>query len=194
MLDDYLHMKEKVSLSLDKRTWHPSPLVGQIILVTSLNADGTSNIAPKSWVSMMAFDPPLLALGCNVEHWTGRNILERREFVVNVPDADLVEIAWKARELPHPRPVEATGLTPIPSLKVQPPSVEECHAHLECVLDQYLTYGKELIVLGRIVAGTIDAEMLAMDDPYAYLRAAVYLEKQKYGVIEHAHQLPKSEL
>ena len=187
-------MKEKVSLSLDKRTWHPSPLVGQIILVTTLNADGTSNIAPKSWVSMMAFDPPLLALGCNVEHWTGRNILERREFVVNVPGADLVEIVWKTHELPHPRPVETTGLTPIPSLKVHPPSVEECHAHLECLLDQYLTYGKELIVLGRIVAVAIDAEALSADDPYQYLKAAVYLEHQKYGVLQHSQQLPKWEL
>jgi flavin reductase (DIM6/NTAB) family NADH-FMN oxidoreductase RutF len=184
-------MKAKVSLPLDKRAWHPSPLVGQIVLVTTLNADGTSNIAPKSWISMMAFDPPVLALGCNLQHWTGRNILERHEFVVNVPGVDMVELAWKSHAIPHPRPIEAAGLTPFPSQQVKPPSVEECRAHLECVLDQYLTYDQELIVLGRIVAGTVDAAMLAVNDPYAYLRTAVYLESQQYGVIEGARRLPR---
>ncbi len=182
-------MKEKIGFAPDKRMWHPSPLVGQIVLVTTLNADGTSNIAPKSWVSMMAFDPPLLALGCNLGHWTGQNILERHEFVVNVPGADLVERAWHVHQLPHPRPVEATGLTPIPALKVAPPRVEECRAHLECVLDQYLTYSQELIVLGRIVAGSIDAAVLNADNPYAALRLIVFLEENLYDVVERAQHL-----
>jgi flavin reductase (DIM6/NTAB) family NADH-FMN oxidoreductase RutF len=80
-------MKEKVSLNPDKPTWHPSDLLGQIVLVTTLNEDGTSNLAPKSWISMMAFEPPILALGCNLEHWTAKNIQARQEFVMNVPGA-----------------------------------------------------------------------------------------------------------
>jgi hypothetical protein len=50
--------KPKVSLAPDKRGWHPSPIMGQIVLVTTLNADGVSNVAPKSWISMVAFEPP----------------------------------------------------------------------------------------------------------------------------------------
>ena len=180
----------KANLNLDKETWHPSPLIGQIVLVTTLNADGTSNIAPKSWISMMAFEPPILALGCNVQHWTGRNILERGEFVVNVPGAELAETVWRACDLPHP--VEAAGLTPVPSLKVRPPRVEECHAHLECVLDRHLTYGDELVLFGRIVAVSLDAEALSADDPYAYLRMFAFLEDGMYGVIERAQQLSQS--
>jgi hypothetical protein len=76
-------MREKGSLPLDKREWHPSPPIGQIVLVTTLNADGQSNVAPKSWITMAAFDPPMLALGCNLEHWTAQNILRSGEFVVN---------------------------------------------------------------------------------------------------------------
>jgi len=45
-------VKEKLSFSPDKRTWSPSPLLGQIVLVTSLNEDGQSNVAPKSWLSI----------------------------------------------------------------------------------------------------------------------------------------------
>jgi flavin reductase (DIM6/NTAB) family NADH-FMN oxidoreductase RutF len=169
-------LKEKVAFDPDKHTWRPSPLIGQIVLVTTLNADGTSNIAPKSWISMMAFEPPILALGCNVQHWTGRNILERGEFVVNVPEAELAEAVWRTCDLPHPCPVEAAGFTPVPSLKVRPPRVGECRAHLECVLDRHLTYGDELVVFGRIVAGSVDAVALGADDPYAYLRMFAFLE------------------
>jgi flavin reductase (DIM6/NTAB) family NADH-FMN oxidoreductase RutF len=184
-----LLMKQKVDLSADKRQWRPSPLVGQIVLVTTLNEDGTSNVAPKSWVSMMAFEPPLLALGCNLRHWTARNILDRREFVVNVPGAELAEIVWKSHTLPHPRPVECTGLTPIPARKVKPPRIEECKAHLECILVQHLIYSTEMILLGRIVAVSVDQNLLEVEDPYAYLQAFVFLEDQIYGVIERSQRL-----
>jgi flavin reductase (DIM6/NTAB) family NADH-FMN oxidoreductase RutF len=186
-------MIEKVTLALDKHTWHPSPLLGQIVLVTTCNADGTSNIAPKSWISMMAFDPPLLALGCNHQHRTARNILERHTFVVNVPGAELAAAIWQAHWLPHPRPVESVGLTSLPALNVAPPRIAECKAHLECSLVQHLSYGDELILLGQIVALSVDRQALIADDPYAYLRMLVFLEQEKYGVIERAQSMTKRE-
>jgi flavin reductase (DIM6/NTAB) family NADH-FMN oxidoreductase RutF len=183
-------MKNTVSFALDKHNWSPCPLLGQIVLVTTLNADGTSNIAPKSWISMMAFDPPILALGCNLKHWTAQNILARREFVVNVPGAELARTIWDCHRLPHPRPVEAAGLTPVPALKVGPPRIEECKAHLECVLDQYLLYGEEIVLLGRIVALSVDQAACNAQDAYAYLQMIVFLEDNTFGVIEHAHGVP----
>lgn len=175
---------EKVDLGLDKHTWHPSPLVGQIVLITTCNEDGTSNVAPKSWIAMMAFAPPILALGRHLGHWTARNILARQEFVVNMPGAELTEIVWRSSELPHPRPVQVAGLTPIPAVKVAPPRIAECKAHLECVLDRHLAYGDEVILLGRIVAVSVDRAAHDAPDPYAYLRPFMYLEDSAYGVIE----------
>jgi flavin reductase (DIM6/NTAB) family NADH-FMN oxidoreductase RutF len=182
-------MKDKVSLGVDKRDWRPSPLPGQIVLVTTVNPDGTTNVAPKSWIAMIAFDPPLLALGCNLAHWTAVNILAQREFVVNMPSADLIEMVWRSAALPHPRPVEALGLTARPAMRVRPPCIEECVAHLECVLDTHLTYGAEVILLGRIVAATIDQAAGQTGDPYAYLRPPFFLENGVYGVIERGHRV-----
>lgn len=184
-------MKEKVSFSLDKRTWRPSPLLGQVVLVTSLNEDGQSNVAPKSWLSMMAFEPSLLALGCNLAHWTAQNILCRQEFVVNVPGDDLVDIVWKSHTLPHPRPVERIGLTPIPAQKVRPPLIAECKAHLECIFVQHLTFGSEVIILGQIVAASVDREAVEAQNPYEYLRLFAFLEDNAFGVIEKARQIRK---
>jgi flavin reductase (DIM6/NTAB) family NADH-FMN oxidoreductase RutF len=182
-------MKEKLDFDLDKRTWHPSPLPGQIVLVTTLNPDGVSNIAPKSWISMMAFKPSILALGCNLKHWTAQNILAREEFVVNVPGMELAETIWRSHDLPHPRPVEAAGLTPIPALRVKPPRIEECKAHLECMLDQHITYGDEVILLGQIVALSVDKDACDSADGYAQMQMLFFLEQATYGVIERARHL-----
>ena len=184
-------MKEKITLPLDKRNWSPSPLLGQIVLVTTINEDGTSNVAPKSWLSMMAFEPSLLALGCNLAHWTAQNILQRQEFVVNVPGDELADVIWKSHALPHPRPVECIGLTPIPSEKVKPPRIEECKAHVECTFVQSLAFGTELILLGQIVASSVDRQAIEAHDPYEYLRLFAFLENNTYGVIERAKRLGK---
>ncbi|MCC6614141.1 MAG: flavin reductase family protein [Anaerolineae bacterium] len=182
-------MKEKVNFDLNKRVWHPAPLLGQITLVTSLNPDGTSNIAPKSWISMMALKPPILALGCNLKHWTAQNILANREFVVNIPGAELAQTIWRSHTLSHPRPVEAVGLAPIPAIQVKPPRIEECKAHLECVLDQQVTYGDEVILLGQIVAVSMDKAACDAADAYAQMRMLCFLEDATYGVIERANRL-----
>jgi flavin reductase (DIM6/NTAB) family NADH-FMN oxidoreductase RutF len=184
-------VKEKVSLLADKRTWKPAPLVGQIVFVTTLNEDGQSNIAPKSWISMMAFEPSLLAVGCNFNHWTAKNILRSKEFVVNVPGDDLASVVWQSHTIPHPRPVERVGLTPVPATTVKPPLVEECRAHLECQLAHFLTFGDEIIIFGQIVACSVDRQALEADDPYAYLRPLVFLENGLFGVVEKAQPVPR---
>jgi flavin reductase (DIM6/NTAB) family NADH-FMN oxidoreductase RutF len=183
-------MKRKTPLSADKRSWRPSPLAGPIVLVTTLNEDGTSNVAPKSWISMMAFEPALLAIGCAREHWTCRNIFRTGEFVVNVPGEDLVESIWRCSTLPHPRPVESAGWTPREAEAVQPPLVEECRAHLECVLVHEKAFGSEVALFGNIVAASVDEDAVSASDPYAYLRPVVFLEDRVYGVIEGARPVP----
>jgi flavin reductase (DIM6/NTAB) family NADH-FMN oxidoreductase RutF len=182
-------VKGKVRFTPDKRAWHPSPLLGQIVLVTTLNEDGTSNLAPKSWVSMMAFRPSLLALGCNRSHWTSRNALRTGEFVVNVPGADLAAAVWRAAELPHPRRVEDVGLTPRPAGSVAPPLVEECKAHLECRVVRHLAFGDELVIFGEILAAVLDRAALERRDPYSYLELLVFLEGGTFGVVDAAQQV-----
>lgn len=181
--------KQKVPFSADKIVWHPSPLLGQVTLVTTCNADGSSNVAPKSLVSMMVFHPPVLALGCNLTHATAQNIRRGGDFVVNIPGAELAGKVWASHELPHPRPVEAAGLTAIPADQVKSPRIAECKAHLECVCERELVYGEEVIFLGRIVAASIDREALEAPDPYAYLRLFAFLEEKTYGVVERAERL-----
>ena len=65
----------------------------------------------------------------------------------------------------------------------------ECRAHLECTLDKHILYGDEIIILGRIQAVEIDQEVCEAADPYGLLGMIVYLEGNKYGVIEKSSQV-----
>jgi flavin reductase (DIM6/NTAB) family NADH-FMN oxidoreductase RutF len=186
---DHPAAKQKVPFPLDRMGWHPTPLVNQVTLVTTLNEDGTSNLAPKSCVSLMIFRPLLLAMGCNLSHWTARNLRRGLECVVNVPGADLVSETWAASELPHPRTIESAGLTSVASRWVRPPGIAECRAHFECAFERELVYGEEIILLLRVIGASIDQEVLEAPDPYAFMRPFAFLEERLYGVVEKGVRL-----
>ena len=182
-------VKEKVPFSLERMVWHPTPLMNQVTLVTTLNEDGDSNLAPKSCVSLMIFRPLLLAMGCNLTHWTAQNLRRGLECVVNVPGAELAAKSWATSELPHPRTLESAGLTPVASRQVKPPSIAECRAHLECAFEREIVYGEEIIFLLRVVAATVDRDVLEAPDPYAVMRPFAFLEEKLYGVLEKGERL-----
>ena len=181
----------KVELSGAATGWHPPPLVGQVVLVTTCNKDGTTNIAPKCWASMVASNPPHLAFNCNRGHWTAQNVLRSREFVVNLPGVELANRVWRVSQLPHPRPVEAAGFTALPAGRVKPPRIAECRAHLECTLVAHKDFGQEVWLLGRIVAASADPEVASADDPFAVMRSFVYLAPGTYGIIGGARRARK---
>ena len=81
----------------------------------------------------------------------------------------------------------------MPAVKVRPPRIAECKAHLECILDRHLAYGDEVILVGQIVAVSVDREACQARDPYEHLRMIVYLEDTVYGVIERARQIDQPE-
>jgi flavin reductase (DIM6/NTAB) family NADH-FMN oxidoreductase RutF len=168
--------------------WHPPPLVGQVVLITTCNKDGTTNIAPKCWASMVASTPPHLAFNCNREHWTAQNVLRSREFVVNIPGAELADRVWRVSRLPHPRRVEDAGFTALPAHRVKPPRISECKAHLECTLVEHKDFGQEVWLLGRVVAASADPEVASANDPFGALRSFVYLAPGTYGIIGRARR------
>jgi flavin reductase (DIM6/NTAB) family NADH-FMN oxidoreductase RutF/uncharacterized protein YciI len=182
---------KRLPFAVDKHQWHPSVLPGQIVLVSTVGPEGQANIAPKSWVTMVAFEGSIVAFGCNVTHTTYQNIRRSGAFVINVPDASLVERIW---ELPGYRGddrIRHGGFTLAPSQRVDAPIVTDCPAHLECVYDSEKRYGDEVMIFGRIVAASIDADCLEGDPSQQYfrLRPVFFLEKDICGTLDAAHRL-----
>ncbi len=181
-------MGRKVAFEPDKRTWQPSVLHGQVILVSTVGADGEPNVAPKSWVTMAALSGPIVAFGCNTGHATYQNITASGEFVVNVPGEPIAEQTWSLAESHGAERLRRSGLTLVPAQAVKAPIVEDCRAHLECRLDSIKQFDQEVVIFGKIVAASIDAECLegTPNEQYFRLRPFFMLEKGTYGTIDGA--------
>jgi flavin reductase (DIM6/NTAB) family NADH-FMN oxidoreductase RutF len=175
----------------DKRTWHPSVLPGHIVIVSTVSEAGQVNLAPKSWITMVALAGPVIVFGCNVEHTTYQNIVATHEFVINVPDESLMERVWALITCHGDERLRQSGFTLQVAQKVKPPIIAECRAHLECEFDDVKLYGHEVAIFGKIVAASIDADCLTgtLFDQYAALRPVFFLEDSTYGVIEAAKRV-----
>ncbi len=183
-------MAQKIEFDPDKMNWHPSPLAGQIVLLTTIDSEGHVDVAPKSWVTMIAFNPPTIVVGCNRKHTTASNLEDVPEFVVNVPSEDLATRIYDMPGIPSPRSPEMVGLTPSPSLRVTPPGIAECFAHLECRLVKIegVGTGEEIIIFGEVVKTRINGSTLrgSYIDRYSDLRPVFFLEDGTYGVVDMA--------
>lgn len=181
----------KVPFGLDKQAWHPSPLPGQIVLVSTVDASGRANVATKSWVSMVAFGGPVVGFGCNVSHTTYRNTKETGCFVINVPPAWEAERAWALADVHGEERLRASGLTLEPAQLVAAPLVAECLAHFECELDDVRYYGDEVFILGRIVSASIDSDCLAgsPEGRYTRLQPIFFLEEGTYAPLDAARHV-----
>jgi flavin reductase (DIM6/NTAB) family NADH-FMN oxidoreductase RutF/uncharacterized protein YciI len=182
---------EKIPFALRKEEWHPSVLPGLIVLVSTVNQREEPNIAAKSWISIVASRGPLLAFGCNRAHTTARNAEAAGEFVVNLPPEALVERIWAMPASHGAERIRRSGLTLRPASMVRPPLVAECRAHLECTLEWIMGPSDEVVLCGRVVAASIDADCResSLADQYFRLRPVFFLEDGVYGSLDAAKRV-----
>jgi flavin reductase (DIM6/NTAB) family NADH-FMN oxidoreductase RutF len=169
------------------------PLIGQIVLVTTINKQKIPNVAPKSWISILASKPAIIGFSCNMNHDTAKNIVSTAEFVINIPGAELAKKVWKASALKgqDPEEIQKLGLTPLKSVKLSTPRIAECKAHLECSLDWTKKYGQEIIIFGKVLLASMDKKALegTTEERYRYLKLMTYLDNGAYGVIKTAKMI-----
>jgi flavin reductase (DIM6/NTAB) family NADH-FMN oxidoreductase RutF len=115
-----------------------------VVLVSTLNEDGSPNLAPMSsawWLGQQAM------LGMSGRSHTVRNLRRSPQCVLNLPSASLVDavdrLALTTGSDPVPEYMAAmgyrherdkfavAGLTPKPSERVAPPRVAECTVQME---------------------------------------------------------------
>jgi flavin reductase (DIM6/NTAB) family NADH-FMN oxidoreductase RutF len=119
-----------------------------VILVSSLNEDGSTNVAPMSSAWWLGWS---CMLGFGARSQTPANILRTGECVLNLPSVEQVEhVDRLARTTgsnpvpPHklamgyrhePDKLACGGLTAVPSEVVAPPRLRECPVQLEATLE-----------------------------------------------------------
>lgn len=107
---------------------------------------------------------------------TYANIGRTREFVINVPGAELVEtIDTMASNIPPERSeVEAAGLTLRDGMALETASIAECVAAVEFTFDKEVTIGHHSFMIGKVVGGWIKEDVLDADGGIDIFKARVF--------------------
>ncbi len=142
-----------------------------IAWVSTISADGKTNLAPFSFFNGITGNPPTLMFSAvanrgGVKKDTVRNIEATGEFVVNlVPHALTEKMNATAALLPHGESeFEAFGIVSSASARVRPPRVTEASVAFECTLHTIVPVGQGAgaasVVFGRILAAHVNDAVL----------------------------------
>ena len=128
-----------------------------IAWVTTLNEDGTVNVAPFSFFNALGADPPIIGFAPGnrddgAPKDTARNIRRSHEFVVNLVDEATAEAMNRtSASLPYGvSELEHAGLTAAASSVVAPPRIAEAPASLECKEWGTLEIGRNRVIIGLV--------------------------------------------
>ncbi len=169
------------------------PLVGQTVLITSVNKEKLPNLGVKSSISIFSSRPAIVGFGCNINDLIAKDILSTGEFIINIPGTELAKKIWKVREIEPAgdKEIKKVGLTLVKSVKLATPRIAECKAHLECSLDWTKRYGEDMVIFGRVLLASVDKKVVESDllERYKYLKLFAQLDDGFYGVIREAKKI-----
>jgi flavin reductase (DIM6/NTAB) family NADH-FMN oxidoreductase RutF len=169
------------------------PLVGQTVLISSVNKEGLPGLGVQSSISIFASTPSIVGFGCRSGNLVAKNILSTGEFIINIPGNELAKKVWKVLEIEPTGEAEIkkAGFTPVKSTKLTTPRIEECKAHLECSLDWTKKYGEDMVIFGRVLLASVDKKVVEAEllERYKHLKLFAQLDNGMYGVIKEAKKI-----
>jgi flavin reductase (DIM6/NTAB) family NADH-FMN oxidoreductase RutF len=128
-----------------------------VALISSLNQDGSANIAPMSSARWLGWS---CMLGLGTMGKTSENLVRTRECVINLPSEEQVthvdRLALTTGKDPVPEKKQSwgyryepdkfgiAGLTPVPSVAVAPPRIKECPVQMEGIVHGVRPFGKNV--------------------------------------------------
>jgi len=152
-----------------------------VALISTLNPDGSPNLAPMSSAWWLGWS---CMLGLGQMGQTSDNLIRTRECVINLPSEDLVTLVDRLALTTAKNPVperkrqwgyryEAdkfgiAGFTAVESESVAPPRVRECPVHMEGIVHDFRSFGKNVnanVFEVHIVKLHVDEKLLVGDRP-----------------------------
>lgn len=133
-----------------------------LAMITTVDGEGRVNAASFGSCVRVNHEPVYIAFTVTTDKDTAGNIHATGEFVVNLPAFDR-ESLEKVRIVGLPfasgiDELEKAGLTALASTVVKPPRIVECPRHFECKVDWTKEWAGRMMVVGEVVAASVDAD------------------------------------
>jgi flavin reductase (DIM6/NTAB) family NADH-FMN oxidoreductase RutF len=175
--------------------------------ISTLNPDGTANLAPFSYFNIFSNHPPVIGFSANTpEDRDAKDSLNnaRRtgEFVYNFVSLDLVrEMNHTSTPVPHGvDEFDLTGIEKAPSRFVAPPRVAKSPCNFECKVIKIVSFGggdegpQTNITFGRVVGMHIAPGFLSEDGHFDTAKAqpVARLGGAEYAIPAPSFVLPRN--
>ena len=156
-----------------------------VALISTLNPDGSPNLAPMSSVWWLGWS---CMLGLGQMGQTSNNLIRTRECVINLPSQEQVsqvdhlalttgknpvpekKFGWGYRF--EPDKFGVAGFTPMASQSVAPPRVLECPVQMEGIVHEFHPFGKNVSANAfevHIVKLHVDEALLSDDGAHPHI-------------------------
>ncbi|MGI5888098.1 MAG: flavin reductase family protein [Oscillospiraceae bacterium] len=147
-----------------------SPL--PVCLVTSGTADAP-DVCTVAWTGVACSKPPRVYISLMPSRLTHQKIDENGEFVINLVSRSLVRAAdfCGVRSGRDVDKFKEAHLTPVSSLAVAPPTIDESPLSIECRVFNRLELGSHDMFLADVVAATAREELFDESGKLRYGRA-----------------------
>ncbi|HEU5044145.1 MAG TPA: flavin reductase family protein [Nocardioidaceae bacterium] len=156
-----------------------------IAWVTTLSADGVVNLAPHSFFTVVCAKPPIVMFSSVGKKDTLRNVRATEQFVVNLATAPLIHEVnnSSARFAADESEPANLDIAMEPSTHVSPPRVSASPVSIECTLHSTQELGDSTMVLGNVVAITVEDGVLVEGHPeFSLLEPLARLGKDEWGL------------
>jgi len=156
-----------------------------IAWVTTLSEEGVVNLAPHSFYTVVCAKPPIVMFSSVGKKDTLRNVRATEQFVVNLAAAPLIHEVnnSSARFAADESEAASLEIAMEPSLHVDPPRVSSSPVSVECTLHSTQELGDSTMVLGNVIAITVDNEAIVDGHPeFSRLAPLARLGKDEWAL------------
>ena len=164
-----------------------------LAMITTVDREGRANAASYGTCTRVAHGPVDIAFTANVGSDNANNIAAGSAFVVNLPRCDTQSLEHVRvvglNFAPGVSEIEKAGLTALPARVVAPPRIAECPRHFECTLQWTKEWSGRVMIVGRVVAASVDADCVDADGYILWdkVRPAHYCGAPYGGAFVEAH-------
>ena len=164
-----------------KQHWKGGTLLAPIppALVT-VGTMENPNVLTVAWTGILDTIPPKTYISVRKERHSYPILMEHREFVINLPSANLVRAVdfCGVRSGKDLDKFKEMNLTPVRAEKISTPLIAECPLHLECSVTDWVDLGTHTMFIADIVGIDVAEECINQNGK---------LEIEKCNLVAFAH-------
>lgn len=163
---------------MSRQNWRAANLLNPlpVVLVSSTDKNGKSNVMTAAWVGTICSDPVMVSVSIRKSRYSHDIIKETKEFVLNLPNEDLALYTdyvgiYSGKKVDKFNLDGKYKVTAIESNKVKAVTIDECPVALECKVKQILELGSHDMFIAEVLSVSVDDKYLDKDNRLDFKKA-----------------------